>query len=377
MACGPLQTICKIFGGVKQEHSDGPVSASGKSQKRTAKDQKDLSKLQTPKRLRLPKSPEARYFERYDEVLLDNATLLGSDHGLRDYERFRQYYFRNGKTATLAASSLLGMEHKSVTLNPGHPLFDLFLKGGVDLSGKTLDYLVTPQGSSLSNRGFVRESPVEGGPSELVALVEEFPTDGKDITFMDGIASPAQKHGFLYNQEKEWNALLLNELSHDIQNRYFPELFSSYELPEDIATRTFGKHKLQFTSSQQLGEFLSDTPSWKEGSLYRMFGMIDYDEESFFYNDHYEFSRQTQLRTMKRILEDRGEENPEKIISNIISLAKTRDGFRPENSDLPPRDAVFSEAANYFNSSHFPVIAKEFEDTAIEVINAIRPYYKD
>ncbi|MBI2410598.1 MAG: hypothetical protein HYV32_01710 [Candidatus Kerfeldbacteria bacterium] len=289
--------------------------------------------------------------------------------------RIHHYFLRNGRDKTFLAAEQLGCKHHQTTLDHSHPLEHIFQDAGIQLEGEKIDWLEVPDGRS---GGMYREGHRYGGKTEIVMGIEAY-TGELDDWFM----SPAQKAGYTVDTQSAFDGTVANEITHEIQYKYFPSLFLENDhqrLDEPFKSFTTEVPGLTFKNNAQAAEFLSDVSEWviggKNGVYFRFFNpLYAMDPNSEYYqkvkitaeNDRYWYSYQVQKHAMEHVLKQKGYHNPTGIIEDLIKEA--------ENSDDENHDDVFVSARRYFTEDDFEKIAQIYRRIGVELLKKMKPHF--
>ncbi|MGV8169260.1 MAG: hypothetical protein ACP5N3_04355 [Candidatus Nanoarchaeia archaeon] len=285
--------------------------------------------------------------------------------------KVRHYFLRNGKEATLEAAEKLGAKHRTALMTKNYSLTNLFNKAGINIEGEVLDLLEIPKGRSGCME---REKKYFLGEDERLMSVEAF-TDEPD----NFILEPARAAGYTIDRNAEFRGVVANELSHEIQGKYFNELFSVErweEISEPFASFKSEVPGLKFYNNAQAGEFLSDVATWKEcqdtGVLDRFFNPLFYMSPNAFFNmgpeGRYAYTFKVQRYAMEQVLKNKGYKNPKSIVNNIIEFAA--------KTDCTNHDSLFILTRKYFQEDDFKEIAKIYERIGVDLLRTMKPYFK-
>ncbi len=289
--------------------------------------------------------------------------------------RALHYFLRNGRVQTFTTAEKLGCQYHQTILDNSHPLENIFEDAGIDIEGERIDWLEVPDGRSGE---MYREGSRYGGETESVMVVEAY-TDKLD----DWAMLPAQKAGYEVDARSEFQGAVANEMSHEIQHKYFPSLFlgDDYErLDEPFKSFTTEVQDLRFKHNAQAAEFLSDVSNWvvsgKNGVYFRFFNPLFYmDPNSDYYqkakikpeNDNYWYSYQVQKYAMEQVLNQKGYQNPSVIVEGLIQEAK--------KSDYKNHDDLFVSARKYFTEDDFEKVAEIYRRIGVELLKMMKPYF--
>ncbi|MGV8161951.1 MAG: hypothetical protein ACP5N2_01290 [Candidatus Nanoarchaeia archaeon] len=286
--------------------------------------------------------------------------------------RVWHYFLRNGKEETLEAAEKLGAKHKVTVMTEDYSLTRLFEKVGIRLEGDSLDWLEIPLGRS---GGIDREKKYFLGEDEWLLTVESLSDEPDNY-----ILEPARKAGYIIDREAEFRGIVVNELSHEIQAKYFKDLFIGEKwdtLSEPFASFKTEVPGLRFYNNAQAGEFLSDVATWVEckdvGVCDRFFNpLFNMSPEAWFnqgVEDRYAFSYEVQKYAMAKVLKSKGYKNPKATINKLVDFAA--------NSDNSNHDELFIMTRKYFQEEDFKEIAEIYERIGVELLKTMQPYFKD
>lgn len=289
--------------------------------------------------------------------------------------RILQYFLRNGREQTFSDAEKLGCKHHQTVLDNSQPITNLYKDAGIDLEGETINWLEVPDGRS---GGILKDGQRYGGKTEIIMSVEAYK---KELD--DWIMLPAQKAGYKVDVQSGFQSTVANEMTHEIQFRYFPSLFSKDDdkrLDEPFKSFKTEVTGLKFRNTAQAAEFLSDVSSWvtsgKNGVYYRFFNPIDYMDKNYKHynntdrkaeNDRYWYSYQIQRYAMEEVLKQKGFKNAKAIVEDLIQEAK--------NSDYKNHDHIFVSARKYFDENDFEKIAQIYRRIGVKLLKSIKPYF--
>ena len=278
--------------------------------------------------------------------------------------RFLQYFLRNGRERTLMDAERLGCKHRQTLLTESHVLTRLFSEADIDLQGEHIDWVEVPRRKS----GVIsREGARYGGNDEAVATVTAYSWSD------DQKESPARKAGYDVNPKAAFDGVVINEMTHEIQNKYFGKLFRGdilNRLEEPFKSFVSEVPDLRFINNIQAAEFLSDVAEWSsESKPSRFFGpLYSMSENAMFakVETHlYRYSYQVQRYAMVEVLRRKNISNPEKVVHDLIETA----------ADYRKTHELHASARKYFKEEDFSEIAKIYRRIGVELLKKMKPYY--
>jgi hypothetical protein len=306
----------------------------------------------------------------YGERLYETSELISGDCGLKEHYRIYQYFLRNGRQETLKNADKIGTQYHRTELEKDHVLTKLFADAGINIQGEVLEWVEIPKGRSGS---IDRDGEKYGGNSETIMLVE----GGESYKNDKYVIKPAIEAGYDVNVAQEFSGTIANELSHEIQHKYFYELFSdeawkNRETASDpFKSFTSEVPGLLFRNNSQAAEFLSDVGDWNNGGYYfRFFNSLDYIYEGAFSRKEgqYWYTYKVQEYAMKEILKEKGYKNPDSIIKNIVKSI--------DEAGYNDRKEAFAEAKKYFQEEDFEKIAVIYRRIGVQLLKTMKPYFK-
>lgn len=311
----------------------------------------------------------------YGERLYTNSELLDNsflENGklLEPNVKFFQFFLRNGKDLSLQYAHKLGCIHHETVLDQEHEITKLFKDAGIDIEGEAIDWVEVPEGRSGSLN---REGERYGGKTELLMTVEQGNAGDKEW-----IIDPARKAGYDVDSLMMLKGVVANEMSHEIQEKYFHELFFTGDwekLTAPFQSFTTEVPGLRFQNNAQAAEFLSDVADWttnSENAYYRFFNPLYYMSETAQFSrgkeDRYWYSYQVQQYAMEKVLTEKGYDYPQKIVQELMDEAN--------KSDYKTHDQLFVLAAKYFEQEDFVKIAEVYRRIGVEVLKTMQPYFQ-
>lgn len=188
---------------------------------------------------------------------------------------------------------------------------------------------------------------------------------------------PARRAGYPVDVKAEFEGTVVNEMSHEIQHKYFPTLFGlddSSRIDEPFRSFVSEVPGLVFHHNAQAAEFLSDVASWLAGSKYfRFFNPLYYMSEHANFSrgkdDPYWYSYQVQKYAMEQVLRKKGVKNPKKIVHGLIEEAN--------NSNHTNHHQLFIMARKYFLEDDFTKIGVIYGRIGVELLKKMKPYFKE
>ncbi len=344
---------------------------------------KTVEKQPTPEELALEARQQNAYNEEFasdfpglfGSKLYTNEELLDSNfkaEGVYSTSmpnlRLLQFFLRNGREATFGAAENLGAKHRRTELTHDHILTQLFRDAGIDVEGEMIDWLEVD--SEIKSGGTFRDGERYGGGDEIILMVARH-VDGLD----PWIEVSAQDAGYRVDPQREQDSTIVNEMSHEIQNKYFAKLFLVKD--EDL-TKPFVSFRseipgLRFRNNAQAAEFLSDVASWSlnGGSYFRFFNPLGYmNPTSEYYRGaegSYAYSYAVQKYAMERVLREKGYKNAKSIIENLISAS--------ENSELDSQPQ-YTLARKYFTEEDFIKIGEIYRRIGVALLKEMAPFFK-
>ncbi|MEN9338497.1 MAG: hypothetical protein RI945_222 [Candidatus Parcubacteria bacterium] len=340
--------------------------------------------LLTPEEIELESKRQKSFYEEYakdyhslyGDSLYQNQELLSPDFSPKNFRltekaRLLQYFLRNGREKTFEATEKLGSKYHQTKLSTNDSLVQIFRDAGIDIEGEIIEWVEVPGGRS---GGMSRDGKMYGGNNENIMTVEGY------IEELDGwIMIPAQKAGYVVDTKDEFNKTVANEMSHEIQYKYFSSLFGKDDferLDEPFKSFKTTIPNLKFRSNFQAAEFLSDVADWstgnQHGAYFRFFNplyyMSDRDNFSLGKDGQYWYSYQVQKYAMEQVLKNKGYKNAKKIVQNLIEEA--------EDSDYKNHDELFVSARKYFQEEDFKEISKIYRSIGVQLLAKMKPYFE-
>lgn len=337
----------------------------------------------TPEEKKLEELRQQSYYEDYakkypdlfGDRLYTNAELLCPDFApdgrfFPSWIRLMQYFLRNGKEKTFKAAEKLGCKYHATVLDENHVLSRLFANAGINITGETIGWIEIPGsiGGTLSHK----EAKKYGGKDETIITIRS-----SHDNFLDHwVISPAKKAGYKVDLEKELEGTIANEMSHDIQCRYFPTLFDIYDeerLDEPFKSFRTEIPGLRFKNNAQAAEFLSDVADWsaggKTGVYFRFFNPLYYmsGKSKCTGDDRYRYSYKVQMYAMEQVLFKKGFRDAKRIVKKLIKIADKR--------TLENHDDLFVSAREYFTEDDFAEIASIYRKIGVELLKKMAPYF--
>jgi hypothetical protein len=293
--------------------------------------------------------------------------------------RVLQYFLRNNREETLKNAKELGCQYHQTELDSSHPLENIFRDAGIDIEGEKVEWLEVFNGGSGSMH---REGERYGGEDEIIMVVEKYTEELDEYCML-----PAQNAGYEVDTVSEFESTVANEITHEIQHKYFPSLFlekkpkkNNERLDQPFKSFTTEVPDLRFVHNLQAAEFLSDVSDWvvggKNGNYSRFFNSLYYmDPNSEYYQktkiipkeDNYWYSYQVQKYAMEIVLKEKGYEDPKAIVDEIIKVASSR--------TYKNVDDLFIFAIKYFIEDDFEKIAKIYRRIGVELLSKMKPYF--
>lgn len=316
----------------------------------------------------------AKYTKFYGDSLYSNHDLLSPDFKpgnsrLTEETRLLQYFLRNGRQKTFEAAEKLGSKYHQTILSTADSITQIFGDAGINIEGETIEWVEVPEGRS---GGMGRDGKMFGGNDEQIMTVEGY-TEKLD----DWILLPAQKAGYTIDTRDAFAGTVANEMSHEIQFKYFPSLFAGDnwdKLDKHLKNFETVIPNLRFQSNSQIGEFLSDVADWstgnQHGAYYRFFNPLNYMSEHTTFGggkeDRYWYSYQVQKYAMEQVLKNKGYKDAKIIVKHLIEKAE----------DTKNRDELFISARKYFQEEDLKEIAKIFRTIGVKLLNEMKPYFQ-
>lgn len=318
------------------------------------------------------------FFDGAGERLYTNEELLSWKGWwkLSPEARSHQYFLRNGKEATFAAAEKLGVKHHQEHLGADHPLTKLYKKADIDIEGRTLDILIVPNGH---DGGRYRKRENLSGKDELIMSMPTY----NGWNFLGD--KQAKQAGYSISPKKAWNATLLNELSHELNDTSFGMLFKGdLEDNEQVfADFVCEIPNLRIGRKSHAFEFLSDVAHMKEQNglslvIHRIanmnperdyFRLLKEYEDKEYEDFQYWYSIQVLKYAMTEVLCEKGYNNAEEIMEEIIGSWDT--SIYPNEQSKP-----YKVVRKYFTKEDFLKVAKIQERIGVELLKAMKPYYQ-
>jgi hypothetical protein len=313
----------------------------------------------------------------YGDRLYTNEELLSQSFKPKNFSlpsstRVMQYFLRNGRQKTFEAAEQLDAKHHQTKLVKNYSLTTLFEDANIHIEGKVLDWLEVMNDRS---GGLNREKKYFLGEDEQIMIVDAFTGELDDFEL-----KPAKKAGYKIDVEAEFKGVIVNELSHEIQYKYFPDIFKGDGWQKITAPFALYKSEvpgLRFKNNAQAGEFLSDVADWVEsgdaGVCARFFNPLFYISPNSAFNrgpeGRYEYSYKVQRYAMEQVLKNKGYKNPKATVEELVTFAS--------NSDYVNHDEVFILARKHFKEEDFKEIAKIYRRIGVDLLKTMRPYFKD
>lgn len=285
--------------------------------------------------------------------------------------RLFQYFLRNGKEETFKVAEQLGCKHHETILTSKDPIVSIFRDAGINIEGEKLNWIEVPNGRS---GGTYRDGEKYGGNTEIIMTVKQY-----NENLDNYIGKPAKNAGYKISFKAKFQSVIANELSYEIQAKYFKTLFSENNLEilsEPFISFMIEIPNLQFQNNAQVAEFLSDVADWntggKYGVTYRFFNPLFYMSEKSSFGggkkDRYWYSYQVQKYAMEQVLKGKGYDNYKKIVHDLIEQAN--------NSNYENHDSVFISARKYFVEEDFEKIAQIYRRIGVQLLKKMKPYFK-
>jgi hypothetical protein len=281
--------------------------------------------------------------------------------------RLLQFFLRNGREKTFESADRLGCRYHRTLLTEEHVMTRLFADAGIDIQGEEIEWVEVPGGRSGS---VSREGTRYGGNDEIVMSVEGF-TPVLD----DWVQEPSRKAGYDVDPLAEFEGTVVNEMSHEIQHKFFHELFSKGDwkrLDEPFSSFVSEIPELKFRNNAQAAEFLSDVADWSSGGKYFcFFNSLGYMSEAKSFghskDDRYWYSYRVQQYAMEQVLRNKGVSDPKSVVRRLLEEA--------DNSNYKNHGELFVSARKYFKEEEFSEIAKIYRRIGVELLKKMKPYF--
>lgn len=314
----------------------------------------------------------------YGDRLYTNKELLSPDYSpiifwrgrlfrISPNVRLLQFFLRNNKKYTLDNAENLWCIHHETLMDKKHILTKLFSEAGIDIEWEKIDWVEVP---NWLNGSIIRDGERYGGKDEILMSVEKYTPLLNELE-----QRSAQKAWYNIDPKLDFEWTIANEISHEIQNKYFNKLFNLKNLEnldEPFNSFICEIPDLIFHSNIQAGEFLSDVADWLNwGMYYRffepLFNILEIDMSINGNKNRYRYSYQVQKYAMKQVLTEKWFINPQYIINLLISKANKYNIINYEE--------VYFLARKFFQEEDLKKIAQIYRRIWIELLIKMKPYF--